>query len=65
MESGLPFIFCHFSAKFLTTWHNVDQMDGFYNNCFSDSIISSLESNEEELGRHCFVLKVARRAINQ
>jgi len=65
MESGLPYIFCHFSAKFLTTWHNVDQIDDFYDNCFSGSIISSLEATERQLSRHCFVLKVARRAIHQ
>lgn len=65
MESGLPFIFCHFSEKFLTTRHNVDQLDDFYDNCFSDSIISSLESNERELSRYCFVLRVARRVIHQ
>lgn len=40
-------------------------MDDFYDNCLSDSIIGSLESNEREFSRHCFVLKVGRREIHQ
>lgn len=38
---------------------------GLYDNCSSDSIISSLETKKKELSKYYFVVKASRRAIQQ